>query len=73
MPIPMQIPIGMEADFKGVIDLLEMQAIYWEDELGREATYTDIPADLLPQAQASRAHLVESIVELDDDLTHQVS
>jgi elongation factor G len=68
-PLPMQIPIGLEAEFKGVVDLLEMQAIYWDDELGREPTYTEIPADLLPQAQESRARLIESIVELDDDLT----
>lgn len=67
--IPMQLPIGMEAEFKGVVDLLEMQAIYWEDELGREATYAEIPADMLPQAEEARAHLIESIVELDDDLT----
>src|SRR5512146_1905404 len=49
-PIPLQLPIGSEAAFKGVIDLFEMKAIYWEDELGREPIYRDIPAELLAEA-----------------------
>jgi elongation factor G len=68
-PIAMQLPIGSEASFKGVVDLIEMQAIYWEDELGREPHYMEIPADLLPQAQEARHTMVERIAEMDDELT----
>lgn len=67
-PIPMQLPIGSESNFRGVVDLLNMQAIYWSDELGREMTYEDIPADMLKPAQEMRAQMVEKIAELDDDL-----
>lgn len=68
-PIPMQMPIGVEATFKGVVDLVEMQAIFWEDELGKEPRYMEIPADLLAQAQAMRHEMIEKIAETDDDLT----
>lgn len=68
-PLPMQLPIGSEAEFKGVIDLMEMQAIFWEDELGRDPVIAEIPADLKPTAKAMREKLVERIAELDDDLT----
>lgn len=68
-PIAMQLPIGSEAAFVGVIDLIEMQAIYWEDELGREPRYTAIPDDLKQEAQEKHDQLVERIAELDDDLT----
>ena len=68
-PLPMQMPIGAEADFKGVVDLMEMNAIFWEDELGRDPTINAIPADLLPAANAMHDKLVERIAELDDDLT----
>ncbi|MFZ5855608.1 MAG: elongation factor G [Chloroflexota bacterium] len=68
-PIPMQIPIGFEATFKGAIDLLEMKAMYWEDDMGREIKITDIPADMQAQADEARHHMIEKIAELDDDLT----
>lgn len=68
-PIPMQVPIGFEATFKGVIDLLSMKAIVWEDDLGKEPKITDIPADLIEKAKESRAKMVEKIAELDDELT----
>jgi elongation factor G len=68
-PIPMQVPIGFESTFKGVIDLLEMKAMYWEDEMGREIKVTDIPDDMKAQAQEARHTMVEKIAELDDDLT----
>lgn len=68
-PLAMQIPIGSEANFSGVIDLLTMQAIYWDDDLGREMRVEEIPADLLAQAEEQRATLVERIAELDDELT----
>jgi elongation factor G len=68
-PIPMQVPIGMEASFKGVIDLLSMKAMYWEDEMGREIKETDIPGDMKTEAEAARHYMVEKIAELDDELT----
>jgi elongation factor G len=68
-PIPMQIPIGFEATFRGVIDLLTMKAIIWEDDLGKDPTIVEIPEDLKAQAQEARAHMIEKIAELDDDLT----
>jgi elongation factor G len=68
-PIPMQLPIGFEATFKGVVDLLSMKAIVWEDDLGKEPKVTDIPTDMLKQAEVARAKMVEKIAELDDELT----
>lgn len=68
-PIPMQVPIGFEATFKGVVDLLSMTAIVWEDDLGKEPKVTEIPADLKEQAVEARAKMVEKIAELDDELT----
>ena len=68
-PIPMQVPIGFEATFKGVVDLLSMTAIIWEDDLGKEPKVVEIPDDLKAQAEESRAKMVEKIAELDDELT----
>ena len=68
-PIPMQVPIGFEATFRGVVDLLSMKAIIWEDDLGKEPKIVEIPEDLKSQAVEARAHMVEKIAELDDDLT----
>ena len=68
-PIPMQLPIGFESTFRGVVDLLEQKAILWEDDLGKEPKIIDIPEDLKEQAKVARAHMVEKIAELDDELT----
>ncbi|MGA2503004.1 MAG: elongation factor G [Anaerolineales bacterium] len=68
-PIAMQMPIGLEASFQGVIDLMVMKAVYWDDELGREPRETDIPADLKTEAEERRHTMIERIAELDDDLT----
>lgn len=67
-PIAMQLPIGSEANFIGVIDLLSMQAIYWDDSEGREMRYAEVPVDLRRAAEESRAQLVEKAAEHDDDL-----
>ena len=67
-PVCMQLPIGAENTFKGVIDLVKMQAVVWKDEkLGAEFSYEDIPADLLDQAKEYRGKLVEAAVEMDDE------
>jgi len=68
-PIVMQMPIGMEASFQGVVDLMNQKAIYWDDDLGREPRQAEIPADLKAQASELRHSMVERIAELDDDLT----
>ena len=68
-PIPMQLPIGFEATFRGAVDLLEQKAIIWEDDLGKEPKIADVPEDLKAQVQEARAYMVEKIAELDDDLT----
>ncbi|MBJ3774238.1 elongation factor G [Acuticoccus mangrovi] len=66
-PIVLQLPIGAETDFKGVVDLVKMKGIIWHDEsLGAKFDYVDIPADLVDQAQEYREKLVESAVELDE-------
>ena len=69
-PVPLQIPIGSEETFAGVIDLVEMKAIRWsEDEtLGSKFRYEEIPADLMDQAEEWRGKLVESVAVLDDHL-----
>jgi len=68
-PIAMQIPIGVEADFRGVVNLLEESAVIWEDDLGREPKQIDIPEELKTQVKEARESLVERIAEMDDELT----
>src|SRR5947209_4378142 len=67
-PIPIQLPIGAEADFRGVIDLVEEKAIFYKDDLGKEVSVEDIPADLADVAHEARTHLLEAIAEYDDEL-----
>jgi elongation factor G len=67
-PIQMQLPIGKEDQFQGVVDLLEMKAIYYRDDLGSDPVIEAIPAELEDKAKEKRAQLVESIAEFDDDL-----
>ncbi|MBO4383025.1 MAG: GTP-binding protein, partial [Clostridia bacterium] len=67
--IMLQIPIGKEADFKGVIDLFEMKAYFYTDEKGDDVQVTDVPAGLQAEAQDCRDEMIEKICELDDDLT----
>jgi elongation factor G len=67
-PIAIQLPIGAESQFKGLIDLVRMKGVIWEDEaLGANFKDIDIPADLLDQAKEYREKMVEACVELDDD------
>jgi elongation factor G len=66
-PCPIQIPIGAEEKFKGVVDLITMKAIYWHDEtLGAEYSTEEIPAELLDEAKEWRDKMLESIAECDD-------
>jgi elongation factor G len=71
-PVAIQIPIGQEAAFKGVVDLVDMKAIYWRDEtMGAKYEVEEIPAELKKKAEAFHAQLVESVAEHDDDLLHK--
>ncbi|MBW3560679.1 MAG: elongation factor G [Proteobacteria bacterium] len=66
--VPIQLPIGSEASLKGVIDLVRMKAVVWENEaLGANYHDEEIPADLLDAATEARSYMVENAVELDDD------
>jgi elongation factor G len=69
-PIPVQIPIGSEENFEGVIDLIEMKAVRWFDDetMGTNYTLEDIPEKLIEQAEEWRGKLVESLAEIDDYL-----
>jgi len=66
--IILQIPVGKEDDFKGIVDLFEMQAYIYNDDKGEDIEVTDIPEDLKDDAELYRSELVEKICELDDDL-----
>ena len=71
-PVAIQIPIGQEDKFKGVIDLINMKAIVWvDDTMGAEYVTEEIPADLKKKAEAFHAQLVESIAENDDEILHK--
>ena len=69
--VPVQIPIGREDGFKGVIDLVEMKAIYYRDDLGNQIDVVDIPAELQDEAHKHRLAMVEAVAEMDDELTHK--
>src|SRR6516164_7296716 len=67
-PVAIQLPIGSEQNFKGIIDLVRMKGVVWDDEsLGAKYHDIDMPADLLEQAKKHREQMVEAAVELDDD------
>ena len=68
-PIPVQWPIGSESNFRGIIDLLSMQAAIWEeDDLGATPIIAEIPEDVLEEAKAAHQAIIEHIVETDDGL-----
>ena len=69
--VPVQIPIGLESNFEGVIDLLKMKAYYFEGEKGEKVIEKEIPENLVEEAKKQRAHLIEKIAEQDDDLLHK--
>ncbi len=71
-PVPVQLPIGAEADFLGIVDLVENQAVIYRDELGKEPEVIEIPADLVDAAAAAREHLLEEVSRYDDDLVEMI-
>ncbi|MBR2874441.1 MAG: GTP-binding protein, partial [Clostridia bacterium] len=66
--IPIELPIGKEADFKGVIDLIEMKAVVYNDDLGQDVSITAIPEELLDQAKEARETLVNHLCDVDDNM-----
>ncbi len=68
-PVPIQLPIGAEGDFLGIIDLVENQAIIYKDELGKEQEVVEIPADQVERAAEAREFLLDELSNFDDELT----
>jgi len=69
--VPLQIPIGSEDNFQGVVDLINMKAILYRDDLGAQIDVVDIPENLVAEARKHREALVEAVAESDDELTHK--
>ena len=67
--VPVQLPIGREDTFKGVIDLVDMKAILYRDDLGKQVDVVEIPEELRAEAVRHRATMIEAVAEVDDDLT----
>src|SRR5690348_11014362 len=71
-PVPIQLPIGAEENFEGVVDLIRMKAIYWDmDTQGMKFEYKDIPPELKAQADEYRAKMIEAAAEANETLTHK--
>ncbi|KRG88372.1 elongation factor G [Stenotrophomonas daejeonensis] len=69
VPVPMQVPIGAEEGFKGVVDLLKMKAIHWDEaSQGMKFEYGDIPADLVETAEEARTFMIETAAEANEEL-----
>ena len=67
-PVPIQLPIGAEADFLGIVDLVTMKAVVYKDDMGKEQEETEIPEHLREAADAAREHLLEEVSHYDDEL-----
>src|SRR4051812_36284887 len=71
-PVPIQLPIGAESDFRGIVDLVANRAILYRDELGMEQDVVDIPDDIAEAAAAAREHLLEEVSHYDDELVEMI-
>ena len=71
-PVPIQLPIGAEAEFRGIIDLVENHAVVYKDELGKEQEVIEIPADQVERAAEAREHLLEEVSHYDDELLEMI-
>jgi elongation factor G len=67
-PVPVQLPVGQEEHFRGVVDVVEMQAVVWEDDLGTTMTTTEIPDELREQAEEYHHQLIDAVAEHDEEL-----
>src|SRR3954451_5371079 len=70
--VPVQLPWGAEGDFQGIIDLIEMKAVRYLDDLGKEQEVVDIPADLADAAAVAREHLLEEVSHYDDEIVEMI-
>ncbi len=71
-PVPIQLPIGVESSFSGVLDLVQMKAILYKDELGKEQEVAEIPDEFAEAAAAAREHLLEEVSHHDDELVEMI-
>jgi elongation factor G len=71
-PVPIQLPIGAESEFAGIVDLVENHAILYRDELGKEQETVEIPAEYADAAAAAREHLLEELSQYDDELLEMI-
>jgi elongation factor G len=71
-PVPVQLPIGSESGFRGLVDLVQNKAILYKDELGKDQDVVDIPPELADQAAAAREHLLEEVSHYDDELLEMI-
>ena len=71
-PVPIQLPIGAEGGFRGIVDLINMKAIVYKDELGKDVSIEDIPAEMADEAAAAREHLLEEVSHYDDELVEMI-
>jgi len=71
-PVPIQLPIGSEGDFEGIIDLVGMKAITYLDDLGKDVVVGEIPANLVDAAAAAREHLLNEVSDFDDELVELI-
>jgi len=67
-PVPIQLPIGSEGNFRGIVDLVANKAVVYKDELGREQEVVDIPEEMADEAAAAREHLLEEVSHYDDEV-----
>ena len=68
-PVAVQVPIGAESEFRGVVDLFTEKAIVWVDDLGKKPEVKEVPPELRDEVEAARERMIEQIAETDDDLT----
>jgi elongation factor G len=71
-PVPIQLPIGSEGGFRGIVDLVENKAIVYLDELGKDVQVVDVPEELVEAANAAREHLLEEVSHYDDELLEMI-
>jgi elongation factor G len=71
-PVPIQLPIGAEGDFRGIVDLVANNAIVYDDELGTQVRITEIPDEMAAEAAAAREHLLEEVSHYDDELVELI-
>jgi len=71
-PVPIQLPIGAEGEFRGIVDLINMKAIIYNDELGKDVEVTEIPAELADEAALARETLLDAVSNFDDDLVELI-